>query len=137
MQHKFTHEKSNKARHAATFFSLVFNDKWTNMVINSMAHGGKGFNELLKHFYISPSNLSAVLKKLEKYGLIRREINQTIPITTTYYLTECAIDYLETIEAAQANFIMKWFDEKEYMEDRYYETLFKKNSSIYNDVKDL
>lgn len=107
--------KSRRNRTANLFYQMTFNDKWTEMVISCLYHKAKGFNELLADLYISPSNLSKILKVLEKYRLIERTVLPTRPVSVKYSLTECGIDFVETIGFTHAKFVQKWFLEEEYM----------------------
>ena len=118
--------KKERNRKASQFYDILFHDKWTGMVIKVLYHKSKGFNEILNDLYISPSNLSKILKQLEKYHIIEREVLPTRPISVSYSLTEAGIDFIENISFAQTRFIQKWFSEEFYMENDYIDSLLRR-----------
>ncbi len=118
--------KNEKGRRANLFYQVLFGDKWTATVINCLYHRAKGFNELLADLYISASNLSTVLKKLERYGLVARTVLPTHPVSVRYALTECGTDFVETMGGTQARFILKWFPEETFMSDPMLDSLLRR-----------
>ena len=64
-------------------------DKWTLLVVRYLLFGNHTFKELQASPEKIPSNiLSDRLKRLEKSGLLRRELYQERPKRYAYYLTE-------------------------------------------------
>ena len=67
----------------------LINKKWSIQIIRDMFFGKKHFKEFKEDKpKLSNKVLSSCLKELEENGLIRKEILNTTPVTTEYYLTE-------------------------------------------------
>lgn len=67
----------------------LINKKWSIQIIRDMFFGNKRFKEFKEDKpKLSNKVLSSCLKELEENGLIRKEILNTTPVTTEYYLTE-------------------------------------------------
>lgn len=67
----------------------LINKKWSIQIIRDMFFGKKRFKEFKEDKpKLSNKVLSSCLKELEENGLIRKEILNTTPVTTEYYLTE-------------------------------------------------
>lgn len=68
----------------------VMGDKWTLLIVRDlMWHGKQTFQALQDSSEGIPSNiLSERLKRLEKWGLVRREAYQRNPVRYAYHLTE-------------------------------------------------
>lgn len=67
----------------------LINKKWSIQIIRDMFFGKKRFNEFKEDKPdLSNKVLSNCLKELEENGLIRKEVLNTTPVTTEYYLTE-------------------------------------------------
>jgi len=68
----------------------VVGDKWTLLVVRDlMWHGRHTFQALHGSAETMPTNiLSDRLKRLEKWGLVRREVYQRRPTRHAYHLTE-------------------------------------------------
>ncbi|MEE0510451.1 MAG: winged helix-turn-helix transcriptional regulator [Peptococcaceae bacterium] len=114
-----------RRRKASLFFDCIFYDKWTGSILSSMLHGNRTFNELLEDFYISPSNLSRVLKKLNKYHLIDRCVIDETPVRIEYAITDCGKECVEMVLGAHSDFVIKWIPEEVYLDESYYESLVK------------
>ena len=67
----------------------VIAKKWALLVIAILGNEGeKGFNELKRELgCIGPKPLSDTLKSLERIGLVRREVLETMPPRVRYSLT--------------------------------------------------
>jgi DNA-binding HxlR family transcriptional regulator len=64
-------------------------DKWSVLLILHLAHGDQRFTGLRRLIPdISQRVLTATLRKLERDGLVWREVRATIPPQVTYGLTE-------------------------------------------------
>ena len=69
-------------------FSLIA-DKWTLLIIMSLLQGTKRNSEIQKQVQdISPKMLAQTLKKLLKYGMVRRKVFPEVPPRVEYTLTE-------------------------------------------------
>jgi DNA-binding HxlR family transcriptional regulator len=68
----------------------VVGDKWTLLVVRDlMWHGKHTFQALQESAERVPTNiLSERLKRLEKWGLVRREVYQQRPVRYAYHLTD-------------------------------------------------
>ena len=67
----------------------LINKKWSIQIIRDMFFGKKRFKEFKEDKpKLSNKVLSSCLKELEENGLIRKEVLNTTPVTTEYYLTE-------------------------------------------------
>jgi DNA-binding HxlR family transcriptional regulator len=95
-------------------------DKWTVLVVSTLASGSKRFNELRREIpSVSQRMLTLTLRNLERDGLVSRTVTPSIPPRVDYELTELgrslveplhaiemwALEHVEDINAAQ-----KWFD---------------------------
>ncbi|WP_296676999.1 helix-turn-helix domain-containing protein [Novosphingobium sp.] len=94
-------------------------DKWALLVLNRLTQGATRFNALRREISgLSQKVLSQVLKRLERDGLITRQVFATVPVTVEYALTglgECltanvgpllrwAETNMDQIRAAQAEY---------------------------------
>lgn len=67
----------------------IVGDKWTLLVVRDLLFGKHTFKELQASPEKIPTNILADrLKRLEKSGLVRRELYQERPKRYAYYLTE-------------------------------------------------
>lgn len=67
----------------------LINKKWSIQIIRDMFFGKKHFKEFKEdNPKLSNKVLSNCLKELEENGLIKKEVLNTTPVTTEYYLTE-------------------------------------------------
>jgi len=97
-------------------------DKWTVLVVNTLAEGSKRFNELRREIpSVSQRMLTLTLRNLERDGLVKRTVTPTIPPRVDYELTalghslqkpicalaQWALDNVEAIHEAQAEFDMR------------------------------
>src|SRR5256885_8319861 len=105
-------------RTISTLLSRI-GDKWTVLVVTTLADGSKRFNELRREIpTVSQRMLTLTLRNLERYGLVSRTVTPTIPPRVDYELTELgqslqkpiaglaqwALDNLGTIHEAHARF---------------------------------
>jgi len=94
-------------------------DKWTVLVVQTLASGSKRFNELRREIpSVSQRMLTLTLRNLERDGLVSRTVTPTIPPRVDYELTELgrslqkpicalatwALDNVGAIKAAQSRF---------------------------------
>ncbi|CDG82092.1 hxlR-like helix-turn-helix family protein [Janthinobacterium agaricidamnosum NBRC 102515 = DSM 9628] len=75
-------------------------DKWALLLIDRLSAGERiRFNQLRREIIgISQKVLSQTLKKLERDGLIERQVYNTTPPTVEYALTELGATLGETVE---------------------------------------
>ncbi|MBQ6512161.1 helix-turn-helix domain-containing protein [Methanobrevibacter sp.] len=67
----------------------LINKKWSIQIIRDLFFGKKHFKEFKEDKpKLSNKVLSNCLKELEENGLIRKEVLNTTPVTTEYYLTD-------------------------------------------------
>ena len=94
-------------------------DKWTVLVVTTLADGSKRFNELRREIpSVSQRMLTLTLRNLERDGLVSRTVTPSIPPRVDYELTELghslkeplhalerwALDHVEDIHAAHDRF---------------------------------
>ena len=64
-------------------------DKWTVLVVTTLASGSKRFNELRREIpTVSQRMLTLTLRNLERDGLVSRTVTPSIPPRVDYELTE-------------------------------------------------
>jgi DNA-binding HxlR family transcriptional regulator len=105
-------------RTISTLLSRI-GDKWTVLVVVTLAGGSKRFNELRREIpSVSQRMLTLTLRNLERDGLVSRAVTPTIPPRVDYALTELghslqkpimalsdwALDNIVAIHEAQAQF---------------------------------
>jgi len=94
-------------------------DKWTVLVVTTLANGSKRFNELRREIpTVSQRMLTLTLRNLERDGLVTRTVTPSIPPRVDYELTELgrslhdplhalemwALDHVADIDGAQARY---------------------------------
>ena len=105
-------------RTISTLLSRI-GDKWTVLVVQTLADGPRRFNELRREIpSVSQRMLTLTLRNLERDGLVSRTVTPTIPPRVDYELTglgqslqkpicglaSWAMDHVGEIHAAQARF---------------------------------
>ena len=105
-------------RTISTLLSRI-GDKWTVLVVQTLADGSKRFNELRREIpSVSQRMLTLTLRNLERDGLVSRTVTPTIPPRVDYKLTalgrslqkpiiglaDWALDNVDAIHDAQARF---------------------------------
>lgn len=83
-------------------------DKWALLILDRLQREPVRFNQLRRDIKgISQKVLSQTLKKLERDGLLQREVFATVPVTVEYSLTPLGETLTETVSAlahwAEAN----------------------------------
>ena len=94
-------------------------DKWSLLVVQTLAGGSKRFNELRREIpSVSQRMLTLTLRNLERDGLVNRTVTPSIPPRVDYELTELgrslqkpicglvqwAVDHSGAIHDAQAQY---------------------------------
>ena len=86
------HNSERKSLELNFFYKAVnvITKKWTVQILMELeVHGPMIFNELMRHLEgISSRSLSDALKKLEKYKLVLRSVQDTRPPSVLYQLTD-------------------------------------------------
>jgi DNA-binding HxlR family transcriptional regulator len=105
-------------RTISTLLSRI-GDKWTVLVVQTLAQGSRRFNELRREIpSVSQRMLTLTLRNLERDGLVKRTVTPSIPPRVDYELTGLgqslqkpicglatwALDHVEDIHDAQARF---------------------------------
>ena len=105
-------------RTISTLLSRI-GDKWTVLVVQTLAEGPRRFNELRREIpSVSQRMLTLTLRNLERDGLVNRTVTPSIPPRVDYELTELgqslqkpicglanwATENVEAIHEAQARF---------------------------------
>jgi DNA-binding HxlR family transcriptional regulator len=105
-------------RTISTLLSRI-GDKWTVLVVTTLADGSRRFNELRREIpSVSQRMLTLTLRNLERDGLVSRAVTPSIPPRVDYALTALghslheplrrlerwALDHVEDIHAAQSRF---------------------------------
>ena len=105
-------------RTISTLLSRI-GDKWTVLVVQTLADGPRRFNELRREIpSVSQRMLTLTLRNLERDGLVNRTVTPSIPPRVDYELTELgqslqkpicglatwAMGNVDKIHAAQARF---------------------------------
>jgi DNA-binding HxlR family transcriptional regulator len=105
-------------RTISTLLSRI-GDKWTVLVVQTLADGPRRFNELRREIpSVSQRMLTLTLRNLERDGLVSRTVTPTIPPRVDYELTplgrslqkpvhelaQWALDHVADINAAQSRF---------------------------------
>jgi DNA-binding HxlR family transcriptional regulator len=75
-------------------------DKWSLLIIGRLRTGPVRFNQLRRDVEgISQKVLSQTLKKLERDGLVGRQVFATVPVTVEYSLSGLGMTLSATIES--------------------------------------
>jgi DNA-binding HxlR family transcriptional regulator len=105
-------------RTISTLLSRI-GDKWTVLVVQTLADGPRRFNELRREIpSVSQRMLTLTLRNLERDGLVSRTVTASIPPRVDYELTDLgqslqkpicglatwAMEHVEDIHSAQARF---------------------------------
>ncbi|MFL6793563.1 MAG: winged helix-turn-helix transcriptional regulator [Sphingomicrobium sp.] len=105
-------------RTISTLLSRI-GDKWTVLVVTTLAEGPRRFNELRREIpSVSQRMLTLTLRNLERDGIVSRTVTPSIPPRVDYELTELgkslqkpicglatwATENVDAIHAAQARF---------------------------------
>ncbi|UVI31559.1 winged helix-turn-helix transcriptional regulator [Paenibacillus spongiae] len=88
----------------------VIGSKWAFLVISQLYYGPQRFNQLrrsLSKSNISIKSLTDILRHLEHYKIVNRQVFPTIPISVEYSLTEKGKEY-RTILLQMREWGEKW-----------------------------
>ena len=77
-------------------------DKWTVLVVTTLADGSKRFNELRREIpTVSQRMLTLTLRNLERDGLVSRTVTPSIPPRVDYELTRLGRSLVEPLNGLQ------------------------------------
>jgi len=74
-------------------------DRWTAIVIYALARGTMRFGQLQREIGLSQKVLTDTLRRLERDGLVQREVYAVVPPKTEYTLTELGASLIEPLSA--------------------------------------
>jgi len=75
-------------------------DKWSLMILYILSHGDCRFNELKRRCEgISQKSLTQSLRRLERNGLVSREVLDTSPVAVEYRITPMGRDVSTPLKA--------------------------------------
>jgi DNA-binding HxlR family transcriptional regulator len=88
-------------RTISTLLSRI-GDKWTVLVVTTLAAGGRRFNELRREIpSVSQRMLTLTLRNLERDGLVSRTVTPSIPPRVDYALTELGLSLVPALHALE------------------------------------
>jgi DNA-binding HxlR family transcriptional regulator len=77
-------------------------DKWTVLVVTTLANGSRRFNELRREIpSVSQRMLTLTLRNLERDGLVSRTVTPTIPPRVDYELTKLGLSLVDPLHALE------------------------------------
>ncbi|WP_395846601.1 winged helix-turn-helix transcriptional regulator [Cystobacter fuscus] len=75
-------------------------DKWTVLILGVLVKQPTRFNELKRRLQgVSQKMLGQTLKKLERNGLVTRQVFATVPVTVEYAITPLGRTLAGTVDA--------------------------------------
>jgi DNA-binding HxlR family transcriptional regulator len=78
----------------------VLQEKWVLHILRSLLDGNKGFNELGREVGgANPATLSQRLDRLERLGIVEKNVRSTMPPRTEYGLTRAGVELEDVIAA--------------------------------------
>lgn len=92
--------------------TAILSGKWSFMILSRLLGGAKRFNQICKELQINTKSLTDTLRHLEQYGMIRRQVYPTVPVTVEYSLTEKGRDFRQVLLAMES-WGEKWLSTKE------------------------
>ena len=94
-------------------------DKWTVLVVSTLADGPRRFNELRREIpSVSQRMLTLTLRNLERDGLVSRTVTPTIPPRVDYELTALGHSLQKPITALQ-NWALDNVEAIHFAQDRF------------------
>lgn len=80
----------------------LLQEKWVMHIVRALLDQGRGFNDLSRAVGVNAATLSQRLEKLERLGLVDKEIESTMPPRTHYSLTNAGRELQGVIAAIDA-----------------------------------
>ncbi|WPC75861.1 winged helix-turn-helix transcriptional regulator [Vibrio porteresiae] len=94
-------------------------DKWSILILSQICQGPLRFNTLKRSLPgISQKSLTQALRKLERNGILAREVQPTSPITVEYRVTALGLTLKEPFESL-FNWARKYAHEVEKAQKEY------------------
>jgi DNA-binding HxlR family transcriptional regulator len=81
-------------------------DKWSMLVLEELCERPCRFNQLRRLIPVSQKSLTATLRRLERSGIVERDVIGDRPIAVEYRITALGKTLREPIDA-----ILRWSDE--------------------------
>jgi len=89
----------------------ILGAKWSILVIAELSKGPRRFQQLHRDVAIvKTQSLTDALRHLEKYGIVRREVFPTVPVSVEYSLTEKGLDFQTSLKEME-KWAAKWYNE--------------------------
>ncbi|NHN31695.1 winged helix-turn-helix transcriptional regulator [Paenibacillus agricola] len=77
----------------------VVRGKWSFLVLSLLSLGPQRFNQMRRNLdNISIKSLTDVLRHLEQYQVINRQVFPTVPVTVEYSLTDKGREYIPVLQ---------------------------------------
>lgn len=92
-------EKAEQVKEKEEFGNIcsvlqILGAKWSFLVMYELSKGPRRFQQLRRELpIIRTQSLTDVLRHLEKYGVVRREVFPTVPVSVEYALTPKGLDF--------------------------------------------
>lgn len=80
----------------------LLQEKWVLHIVRALLDEGRGFNDLSRTVGVNAATLSQRLEKLERLGIVHKEIESTMPPRTHYTLTQAGRELQRVIDAIDA-----------------------------------
>lgn len=81
-------------------------DKWSVLVLEELCESPRRFNQLRRSIPVTQKSLTATLRRLERSGIVERNVIDDRPIAVEYRITTLGKTLREPIDA-----ILRWSDE--------------------------
>ncbi|WP_075185141.1 winged helix-turn-helix transcriptional regulator [Teredinibacter haidensis] len=79
-------------------------DKWSMMIMSVLEEQPRRFNDIKRRLEgVSQKSLTQTLRKLERNGLVLRDVKDTSPISVEYSMSDLGVSLLPSFKA-----IYKW-----------------------------
>ena len=86
----------------------ILRAKWTLLVFEELYRGAKRFKQLQRIVpFIKTQSLTDVLRHLEQFGIVERQVFPTVPVTVEYSLTEKGMDFKNVLQGMD-EWASKW-----------------------------
>lgn len=78
-------------------------DTWSVLVLEELCEAPRRFNELRRLIPVTQKSLTATLRRLERNGIVDREVMRSRPVAVRYHITPLGKTLREPIEA-----LLRW-----------------------------
>jgi DNA-binding HxlR family transcriptional regulator len=111
----------------------VVRGKWSFLVLALLDMGPQRFNQMRRNLdNISIKSLTDVLRHLEEYNVINRQVFPSVPVTVEYSLTDKGRDYIPVLRQMRL-WGKKWGEYPENVDGSNYSTnrvVFEKKTKL-------